>query len=243
MFLKHTFVGALILSAVACSNSSTNYSNAIVADGLEPVLIDRNWVLRHFEGDDGNKLALSDESTSEFTIRFSSAIDSGGRIRRTVGGVIVCNGYQGTYGLEASVLSLTDMIATEISCDGAEEQPAQMFERVLFNTNSTAVVFLERDRLEITSGTNEKLIFIDADSLQLKELGGGDLASQCISIFPEPRYQVIRNQQAFDELYGRLVKSPCRLEGPPQVNFAISTVLFVAHEIVSVGGYSIEVNG
>jgi len=242
MMIKNTLICSLILLLAACSNSSNIISTSDGADSLETALVNRNWTLNQFQGSDEILQAFTGQSTSQFTIRFSTATESNGESTGIVDGVIVCNSYQGEYSIDKSMLSLSNVFATEIACENAEVPPAALFEGVLFGTSNTSVILLDENQLEITSGANEKLIFTDGDSLGLAQLDGGDLASQCNSTFSEPRFQTIRDQQTLNNLYLNLYQSPCTPEDAPQINFENTTVVFIAHELASSGGFSIEIS-
>lgn len=76
--------------------------------------------------------------------------------------------------------------------------------------------------------------------LRTGSLAGGDLT------FTQPLNQVFRDSQALSTFYSELIETTCigcTLSPLPTVNFDDSIVIFVAHEIVSSGGYSIEISG
>lgn len=73
----------------------------------------------------------------------------------------------------------------------------------------------------------------------------GDLAFTEDLSFNEPRFQVLRSHQELHELYDRALTPDCpecEYEPLPFIDWSVSTVVLVAHEIVSSGGYSIAID-
>lgn len=242
MSIKRVIIVAIVLSITACSSSSSTIkSNTTTTDDSEASLVNRDWVLVQFEGSDGTANSITNEFDFEFSIRFSLVEEPDGDIRRAVSGVNVCNTYSGEFSLEQSTLLLSNVAEDDRACERAAESPASLFARVLFTTESAPMFSVDNNLLEISSGSNERLIFTDNAVVDLTEVRSGDLASLGNNIFSKPRYQLFRDQQELNEFYGSLVQCPCTIEGPPQPNFDESTILFVAHEIVGSGGHSIEI--
>lgn len=175
MQIKNTALSAVILLAAGCSTSSPNNElSATASNDLKTRLASTEWTLSQYENNDGNRIAFNRELGARFTINFTTASDSGSNADGEVSGVIVCNGYSGDYSLEQDVLSTTQTFATEIACELSEEPPAALFERVLFSQNNASVVSFVDGNLELTSGSNETLIFTDALSVEFSLLVSGD---------------------------------------------------------------------
>lgn len=230
----------------ACSSENTPQTpvgdNQIIISELQKALTTHVWTLTHTETDDGQTTQLNDESGVALTLQLANRIASDGTVTQTIVGRFNCNGYSGYYTLEDKILTLSNLIATEIACEAAEVSPSQLIERIFFKENATFMLSLHVDKLELLSGSNVKLIFVNEPSIEFDELVTGDLAFTANLTFDQPRFQVIKSNEQLNELYfGSLTESSCNTCGyePLHVNFNEYTVVLIAHEIVSSGGYSI----
>jgi len=176
MLLKHVFLPVLTLLIVACSpspsapDSSTKPSSetapnsrvtAIAADDLEAAIINRDWILDQYEGDDGIAHSVTNEDDFEFTIRFTYGRERDGSTTRKAGGKLLCNFYGAWFSLQQNILSLDTVGTTEASCERVGEPVEAIFIRVLITNKNTTMLSVDGNRLEIASGRNEKLYFID----------------------------------------------------------------------------------
>ena len=245
MLSKHTALCTVLVLIAGCSTSSPNNElSATASNDLKTRLASTEWTLSQYESDDGIRITFDRELGARFTINFTTVPDSGSNADGKVSGVIVCNGYSGDYSLEQEVLSTTQTFATEIACELSEEPPAALFERVLFSQNNASVVSFVDGNLELTSGSNETLIFTDALSVEFSLLVSGDLAFTQDLTFDQPRFQVIQSNEELNALYsGSLVDPSCESCGivPLTVDFSVNTVVLVAHEIVGSGGYGFDI--
>jgi len=209
----------------------------------QDALVDRTWALTHYEYEDGIRLAVASVQAGSFNLRLESGTQPDGSNRQQINGTIACNDYSGSYVLEENVLQLSNTIATEAFCDALLVAPAPLFERFL-STQSGVMVSLENDQLVLTTGTNEQLVFSTDQTIGFRQIYSGDLAFTEDLTFKEPLYQVLRSQEQLNELYFSSLLPPCpscEPEPAPTVDFNIATVVFVAHEIQSSGGFNISV--
>lgn len=233
MLLKYILLAITTLSSIACSRSS-NYFDDNAANQIRNSIVDREWILTQYGNSDGTEIDFLEARDFNFSIRFSSGSE-------TISGINVCNNYSGTFSLEESTLSVYNIEMDGTACEKATDQPTSLVNRVLFTTGNPPILSVLNNRLVASSGNNERVFFTDKATLGLTFLQGGDLASLGHITFPEPRYRFFQNQQQFRELYEGLQQYHQTTSGLPQINFDETTVLFVAHEIVSSGGYTIEI--
>ncbi len=167
-FVKNVLLSAIILLIAACSDSpSTGNSNTISAEALETAIANRDWVLDQYEANDRIVTPFTNEEDLEFTVRFSSIAEPDGSIRRYAIGTNVCNAYGGDYMLQENILTLENVTEDTESCERANESSAALFARVLFAADGAPMLAVDGSQLVISSGSNQRLIFIDDDAVSL----------------------------------------------------------------------------
>lgn len=240
---------AVLYALIGCNssnNSPTEDDTATTNDGI----LDRDWTLTAVQDNSGNMMPVVQEIDFEFTIRLSSSLVSpGGDVMQAieaVRGINVCNYYGGGYTLDNNMLNLVSVSEDDQDCERAIEGTAQIFGRVLFTSSNTAMISVDENRLLIASGENEKLIFTEGESVEFVEIHDGDLAFREDLTFNQPRFQIINSADELNSLYTEHLTDPscidCDWEDLDTVDFSNSTVVFVAHQIVESGGYSIKID-
>ncbi len=207
-------------------------------------LVNKTWVLTHYQHNDGLKLEVAAQRSGQFTVQLVLADQPDGSNLQSVKGKVDCNGYSGYYVFEQDILRLFNTTASEAACDGALEPPTPLFERFIFGLDGGTMVSLENAQLVLTTGANERLYFSTDQSVEYAQIKSGDLAFTEDLTFNQPRLQVLRSQAQLNELYYNYLVPPCpacEQEPAPVVDFSAAIVVFVAHEIVSSGGYDIAV--
>jgi len=252
--LLKIFLAAIV--GVGCS-STNNPEDILQSDVDNPILVnieqnnetelteliqDRQWVLVAYIDDSGMQSNVTQETQFQFTMQLSSipqpfpSLD--GEIVTSIGGINVCNAYGGAYVVQNNILGTRAISTDSADCERDSEEPSRIFGTVLFNS---PILSLDGEMLVLTAGTNESLIFREGDSVAFTEILSDDLASLGNFVFTEPRFQAFRDQRNLEIFYSSLIQCPCIRPAPPLVDFEISTVLFVANEIVGSGGFDIEI--
>jgi len=250
-------IASMLVAMVGIGCSASNNSESPLQSGNEnqefleiqqsnetntqELLQDREWVLFAYSDDRGIRSNVIQEPNFQFTMRLASMPEPIGSIEQVatpIFGVIVCKSYFGAYSINNNILETGDIFMDDGSCQRDGEEPSRIYGTILFNS---PMLSLDGEMLVLTAGSNESLIFRDSDQMEFMEILSDDLASLGNSVFPQPRYQVLRNQNSFVELYSSLIQCPCSRPALPQVNFDTSTVLFLSHEIVGTGGSEIGI--
>lgn len=138
-----------------------NTSSDVDVTEFEAQLLNKRWELSSFQKTDGIELNHINSSEQFFSIEFMAEDDrsEGGGIVRRVSGGFVCNGYGADYILEGALLTLRDTTLSAEECTFEGEDPAPVFDNVLFDNDQIATLSFKNDLLEITAVTNEKLVF------------------------------------------------------------------------------------
>jgi len=141
---------ALLMILAGCSSDESEERSDLVG----------RWKLNSYTLDDGSSKTVPDSATARIEIRDNGIISV----------AYLCGGYEASYTIADTILSTRDAVFPEATCDGVEGgadalERNQLLERVLLNTQTTAVVS-DNDVLTVTAGSNEVLVFERADELQ-----------------------------------------------------------------------------
>lgn len=152
---------SLILILLSSGCGSIDNRNDVDVTEFEAQLLNKRWELSSFQKTDGIELDHTNSNEQFFSIEFKVEDDrpDGGAIVRRAGGGFVCNGYGAEYTLEGAVLTLWDTTLSAEACTLEGEDPALVFDNVLFDNDQIATLSFNNDRLEITAVSNEKLVF------------------------------------------------------------------------------------
>lgn len=211
-------------------------------------LINKTWQLTQYQNTDGVRQPVTPDQANQYSVRLLVADQPDGSNLHSINGAVACNSYDGNYVLENNILNLSNVVTTDAVCDAAPAA-AQLFEQMLFNAESinaetSVMVSLENSELVLTSGANEQLVFSSDLTVEFVQINSGDLAFKEDLTFNAPRFQVLRSQAQLDELYYNFLVAPCEACNTlpaPTVDFSVATVVLVAHEIESSGGYDIAI--
>lgn len=127
---------------------------------------DKEWQLSHVRDENGEIVVVTQEADFEFILQFTlegnSSENAIAQADSEVGGVNVCNVFNGNYTLTGNLLNLISLSGDARDCERSQEPVSEIFRRVLFSVEALPpYVSLKSNVLVVTSRDNEALYFTE----------------------------------------------------------------------------------
>jgi len=179
--MRPHLIAPTIMLLVSAGCSSDNADSEFVGD----------WNLTAYELDDGTLRSVPRGLNVGIEIRPDGTLG----VQHDL-----CGSYETSYELDNEILTTTDPVFPESSCDGLYEntERSELVKRV-FLDSQTMVEVSEDHVLTVTTGQNETVMFdrvvkLSAGRVQFEELVTGDQGGADDQTFPQPRFQALRDQ-------------------------------------------------